>query len=47
LRQSKRAEDREFYVSLVAEQRWGMCKLERQVKLALFERAILAPPNSP
>ena len=43
--QSKRPEEREFYLRLVVEQRWGKRELERQVKLALFERAVLAPPK--
>ena len=43
--QSKRAQEREFYLRLVVEQRWGKRELERQVKLALFERAVLAPPR--
>jgi predicted nuclease of restriction endonuclease-like (RecB) superfamily len=45
LGQSKRPEEREFYLRLVVEQRWGKRELERQVKLALFERAVLAPPK--
>lgn len=43
--QSKRPQEREFYLRLVVEQRWGKRELERQVKLALFERAVLAPPK--
>ncbi len=43
--QSKRPQEREFYLRLVVEQRWGKRELERQVKLALFECAVLAPPE--
>lgn len=43
--QSKRPEERDFYLRLVVDQRWGKRELERQVKLALFERAVLAPPK--
>jgi predicted nuclease of restriction endonuclease-like (RecB) superfamily len=45
LGQSKRAEEREFYVQLAIRERWGKRELERQFKTALFERAVLHPPK--
>jgi predicted nuclease of restriction endonuclease-like (RecB) superfamily len=44
LGQSKSVEEREFYLRLVAQERWTSRELERQFKLARFERAIARPP---
>jgi predicted nuclease of restriction endonuclease-like (RecB) superfamily len=41
----KRREEREFYLKLVEQQKWSSRQLERQFKLALFERAIATPPK--
>ena len=41
--QSKRAEEREFYLRLAVQERWGKRELERQFRLAAFEKAVLAP----
>lgn len=43
--QSKRPEEREFYLRLVAQEKWSSRQLERQFKLALFERAVTQPPK--
>lgn len=45
LGQGKRPEEREFYLQLVAQQKWSSRQLERQFKLALFERAMATPPK--
>lgn len=45
LSQSKRAEEREFYVRLAIRERWSKRELERQFKSALFERVALNPPK--
>jgi predicted nuclease of restriction endonuclease-like (RecB) superfamily len=45
LGQSKRLEEREFYVRLAIRERWSKRELERQFKTALFERAVLSPPK--
>lgn len=45
LSQSKRPEEREFYVRQAIQEKWGKRELERQIKTALFERAILSPPK--
>ena len=45
LAQSKRAEEREFYLRMAAQQRWGKRELERQIRLAAFEAAVLTPPK--
>jgi predicted nuclease of restriction endonuclease-like (RecB) superfamily len=45
LGQSKGLEEREFYLRLVAQERWTSRELERQFKLALFERAVAQPPK--
>lgn len=45
LSQCKRAEEREFYLRLCIQQRWSKRELERQISIALFERAILNPPK--
>ena len=41
----RRAEEREFYLRLAAQERWSSRELERQLNGALFERAILNPPK--
>ena len=43
LSQSKHPEEREFYLKLAIKERWGKRELERQIKGALFERAVLHP----
>jgi predicted nuclease of restriction endonuclease-like (RecB) superfamily len=45
LGQSKRPEEREFYLRLAIRERWSRRELERQFKAALFERAVLSPPR--
>ena len=45
LGQSKRAEEREFYVRMAAKERWSSRQLERQFETALFERVVLSPPK--
>jgi predicted nuclease of restriction endonuclease-like (RecB) superfamily len=45
LGQSKRREEREFYIRLAIRERWSKRELERQFKTALFERAVLHPPK--
>lgn len=43
LNQSKRPEEREFYLRLAIREKWSSRELERQLKTALFERAVLNP----
>ena len=43
LSQSKREEEREFYLRLAIKERWSTRELERQFKTALFERTVLHP----
>lgn len=43
LGQSKRAEEREFYIRTAIQEQWSSRQLERQFKAALFERAVLTP----
>ena len=45
LGQSKRREEREFYLRLAIQERWSKRELERQFNTALFERAVLSPPK--
>jgi predicted nuclease of restriction endonuclease-like (RecB) superfamily len=45
LGQSKRPEEREFYLRLAIQEKWGKRELERQFKTALFERTVLHPPK--
>lgn len=45
LGRSKRPEEREFYIRLAAKERWSSRQLERQFEGALFERAVLNPPQ--
>lgn len=44
--QSKRSEEREFYLRLAIREQWSKRELERQIKGALFERAVLNPPQA-
>ena len=43
LNQSKRPEEREFYLRLATREQWSKRELERQFKAALFERTVLSP----
>ncbi len=43
LSQSKRPEEREFYLRLTIQEQWSSRELERQFKGALFERTVLTP----
>ncbi|MFL6260527.1 MAG: PDDEXK nuclease domain-containing protein, partial [Thermoanaerobaculia bacterium] len=43
LGQSKRPEEREFYLRLAIRERWSKRELERQLRTAAFERAVLSP----
>lgn len=45
LGQSKRPEERAFYLKMAIQERWSSRELERQCKAALFERAVLTPPT--
>ncbi len=45
LGQSKRPEEREFYLRKAIQERWGKRELEQQFRQALFERTILHPPK--
>ena len=44
LGQSKRAEEREFYLRMAVKEKWSSRELERQFRLGAFEQAVLAPP---
>lgn len=41
----KRPEEREFYLRMAQRDRWSRRELERQMRTALFERAVLNPPR--
>jgi predicted nuclease of restriction endonuclease-like (RecB) superfamily len=43
--QSKRPAEREFYLRMAVQERWSKRELERQFRLAAFERAVLHPPK--
>lgn len=43
LSQSKRPEEREFYLRMAIQEHWSKRELERQFKAALFERSVLNP----
>ena len=43
LSQCKRPEERDFYLRLAVQEKWGKRELERQLKTALFERIVLSP----
>lgn len=45
LGQSKRAEEREFYLRMAVQEKWSSRELERQFRLGAFERAVLDPPK--
>jgi predicted nuclease of restriction endonuclease-like (RecB) superfamily len=45
LSQSQRPEEREFYLRMAVQERWSKRELERQFRLALFERTVLTPPK--
>lgn len=45
LGRSKSADEREFYMRMAISERWRSRELERQIKGALFERAVLDPPK--
>ena len=45
LGESKRPEEREFYVRLAIREQWSKRELERQLQTAAFERTILGPPR--
>ena len=45
LSQSKRAEEREFYLRMAVQEHWSKRELERQFQAALFERTVLQPAN--
>jgi len=45
LGQSKRPEEREFYLRMAVRERWTKRDLERQFNAALFERVVLSPPK--
>ena len=45
LGQSKRPEEREFYLRTAIREGWGKRELVRQFKTALFERTVLHPPK--
>ena len=46
LNQSKRPEEREFYLRLAVQEKWSKQELEHQFKSALFERTVLAPTRA-
>jgi predicted nuclease of restriction endonuclease-like (RecB) superfamily len=46
LNKSKRADEREFYLRTAVQQRWSARELARQIDGALFERAVLNPPQA-
>lgn len=41
--QSKRPEEREFYLRMTIKEKWSKRELERQLKTALFERSVMQP----
>lgn len=43
--QSKRPEEREFYLRMATQERWGKRELEAQFRKGAFERAVLSPPK--
>lgn len=43
--QTKRPEEREFYLKMAIQEKWSKRELERQLKAALFERVVLNPPK--
>ena len=47
INQSKRPEEREFYLRLAIQEQWSKRELERQFKAARFEQAVLTPVKVP
>jgi predicted nuclease of restriction endonuclease-like (RecB) superfamily len=45
LGQSKRPEEREFYLRMAIQEKWSSRQLDRQIRAALFERTVLTPPK--
>jgi predicted nuclease of restriction endonuclease-like (RecB) superfamily len=45
LGQTKRPEEREFYLRSAVAEGWSRRELERQMRAALFERTVLSPPK--
>ena len=45
LGQSKRPEEREFYLRMAIREQWSKRERERQFKAAFFERTVLSPPK--
>jgi predicted nuclease of restriction endonuclease-like (RecB) superfamily len=45
LSQTKRPEEREFYMRMAIQEKWSSRELERQIEGALFERVVLSPPQ--
>ncbi|MBI5605029.1 MAG: DUF1016 domain-containing protein [Deltaproteobacteria bacterium] len=45
LTQSKRPEEREFYLRMAIRERWSKRELEKQFRQALFEHTVLHPPK--
>lgn len=45
LSQTKRPEEREFYLRTAVQEQWSKRELERQFRAALFERVVLNPTN--
>lgn len=43
--QSKHPGEREFYLRMAISENWSKRELERQFRLALFERSVLSPPK--
>lgn len=43
LSQSKRPDERQFYIQQAIKEHWSKRELEKQIKSALFERAVLNP----
>lgn len=43
--QAKHPEEREFYLRMAIQEKWGKRELERQIEGALFERVVLSPPK--
>lgn len=46
LSQSKRPQEREFYLRLAVQEKWSTRELERQFKTALFERSVTEPAKT-
>ncbi len=46
LGQAKSLEERDFYLRMAIRERWSSRELERQCKVALYERSVLDPPQA-